>query len=786
MSWAAGETGAEILALGLDLRPKKKKSSQKPPRSPKSPYLSSTGMHPKKSMVWRSLKGTGHKHTENPMTKMPRNLWLSSLKQRSGLNQPLKSNMDTGQSWIRSSSSTPEYLKDALGMKKPKYSRSASNGYIPGTPDYKEKEDMYDEIIELKKTLQLQRSEADVLKTKLRRLEEENSKKDRQIEQLLDPSKGSEFSRSLVDKRNDSSSVINGLRQKILKLEQQCKEKDNMVNKLQTELKATSLEEMKIAMETYYAEIQRLQALLAKADATEKSPSENKKSQKHQKSFSVALAKLTKNVKDLQEENQSLKVDLERALGNSPTSNQSAACSDWSKQRLVRRVSELEKKLNELEITKSQLSNTAEPATVASHVKAEVNQDSSQTNSVAEECERLRGLVKNLKGDRSALQTKLAEKDSEMKQLQQIKNDLEKELEAEKEKNRKEIQQLTEKVKCLEKAMEDERKERAFKEQSYKEQRESPASRVTSPRSRPSTAKRVGSAASHTKSAHSDYGREEGKEGKEEEAAEIIQTHWRQYKDNKETDENADFEKVATVLQSAFRGHLARQKLLSSGDMVVLKSSSSESILSQSPSTVHSNASTSSPSDTSAEEEAVTMLQSAFRAHMARAEQHDRSASSSSSTAANSSSSRNRKDSRSASASPRRASPRAFSVTPDNEDSDVSEELIEEVVSEDEKATKWKNPQEDEKATTWKNPQEDEKATKWKKDEKATKWKNPQEDEKATKWKNPQDLKFSQRQQLPAQQYNKVRPRSFSPASNDLDSDDSDDIVISPSLRTKR
>lgn len=740
------------MALGLDLgddgmsagtydsdteRQKKKKSSQKPPRSPKSPYLSSTSMHPKKSMVWRSLKGTGHKHAENPMAKMPRNLWLSSLKQRSGPNQPLKSNIDTGQAWVRSSSSTPEYLKDALGMKKPKYSRSASNGYIPGTPDYKEQEDMYDEIIELKKTLQLQRSEADVLKTKLRRLEEENSKKDRQIEQLLDPSKGSDFSRSLVDKRSDSSLVINGLKQKILKLEQQCKEKENLLNKLQTELKATSLEEMKIAMETYYAEIQRLQILLAKSK-TEKTPSENKISQKHQKSFSVALAKLSKNVKDLQEENQSLKVDLERALGNSPTSNQSAAYSDWSKQRLVRRVSELEKKLSELDITKSQQSDQAKPATVASHVKAELNQDSSQTTNVAEECERLRGLIKNLKGDRSALQTKLAEKDSEMKQLQQIKNDLERELEAEKEKNRKEIQQLTEKVKCLEKAIEDERKERAIKEQAYMEQRESPGSRVSSPRSRPSTAKRVGSAASHTKSAHSDYGREEGKE---EEAAEIIQTHWRQYKDNKETDENADFDKVATVLQSAFRGHLARQKLLSSGDMMVLKSSSSESLLSQHPSTVPSNTSTSSPSETSAEEEAVTMLQSAFRAHMARAEQHERSASSSSSIAANSSSSRTRKDRRSASPSPRRASPRAFSVTPDNEDSDVSEELIEEPVS---------------------------------------------EDEKAKKWKNSQDLKFSVRQQLPAQQYNKERQRSFSPASNDLDSDDSDDIIISPSLRTKR
>ncbi|XP_016403163.1 IQ domain-containing protein E-like [Sinocyclocheilus rhinocerous] len=85
--------------------------------------------------------------------------------------------------------STPEYLKEALGMKKPKYSLSSSNGYVPGTPDYKEKEEMYDEIIDLKKTIRSQKTESDKMKAKLRRLEEENAKKDRQIEQLLDPTK---------------------------------------------------------------------------------------------------------------------------------------------------------------------------------------------------------------------------------------------------------------------------------------------------------------------------------------------------------------------------------------------------------------------------------------------------------------------------------------------------------------------------------------------------------------------------------------------------------------------
>ncbi|CAJ0945958.1 unnamed protein product, partial [Ranitomeya imitator] len=270
-----------------------------------------------------------------------------------GLTQPLKSDMDIGQAWVSPGSSTPEYLKEALGMKKPKYSRSASSGYIPGTPDFKEKEDMYDQILDLKKMLQTQKSEADVVKTKLRRSEEENNRKDRQIEQLLDPTR-----------------IVNNLKQKILKLEKQCKEKDNALSKLQSELKTTSVEEMRIAMETYYEEIQRLQSMLAKAeDALQRPPPESRDSLRRQKALNVAVLKLSKQVKELQEENKSLKADLDQAMAQSPTSSRSKeqlalesevrelqqknvlvkvpageeGYSEWSKQRLVRKISELEK-----------------------------------------------------------------------------------------------------------------------------------------------------------------------------------------------------------------------------------------------------------------------------------------------------------------------------------------------------------------------------------------------------------------------------------------------------------
>ncbi|KAL1763445.1 IQ domain-containing protein E isoform X1, partial [Sigmodon hispidus] len=88
---------------------------------------------------------------------------------------------------------------------------------------------MYDEIIELKKSLHMQKSDVDLMRTKLRRLEEENNRKDRQIEQLLDPGRGPDFVRTLAEKKSDTGWVITGLKQRIFRLEQQCKEKDNTI-----------------------------------------------------------------------------------------------------------------------------------------------------------------------------------------------------------------------------------------------------------------------------------------------------------------------------------------------------------------------------------------------------------------------------------------------------------------------------------------------------------------------------------------------------------------------------
>ncbi|XP_042572758.1 IQ domain-containing protein E-like isoform X2 [Cyprinus carpio] len=278
---------------------RKKKVSGRPTPSPRSPYLNSANLHLKRTPVesWRTVKGTQLQNYKTSPAGTPKDIWLHLQNDGHGTLSKSPKGADY--------SVTLEYLKEALGMKKPKYSRSASNGYVPGTPDYKDKEEMYDEIIDLKKTVQSQKAELDKIKAKLRRLEEESTKKDRQIEQLL---KDPEYVKGLVDRKTDPRSIINGLKQRILRLEQQCKEKENALSQLQSDVKTTNTQEMKITVETYFEEVQRLQALLESTERGNKAESKNIRRQN--KTLSATVLKLINTVQHLEIENQELKNEL--------------------------------------------------------------------------------------------------------------------------------------------------------------------------------------------------------------------------------------------------------------------------------------------------------------------------------------------------------------------------------------------------------------------------------------------------------------------------------------------
>ncbi|NXP89803.1 IQCE protein, partial [Passerina amoena] len=301
----------------------KKKIFHKPPKSPKSPYSSSTQLYPRKAAAWRSLQGTDSARFENATVENPRQMWLGCLKQGIRMSHALKSDADTGHVRANVSSSTPEYLKEALGMKKPKHARSSSNGKLYNG------------------TIQAQKNEGDRMKTKLRRLEEENSRKDKQIEQLLDPSRSSELARAWSEKKTDNGWVVTGLKQKIVKLEEQCKEKDNTINESQADMKTSSLEEVRLAMETYYEEVHRLQLLLAKSETMRKKYGRD--TQKRLKALNAAVLRLSRNIREMQAENRRLKEDLDHVLSTSPPHSKTKSYSEWSRQSLVRKILDLEK-----------------------------------------------------------------------------------------------------------------------------------------------------------------------------------------------------------------------------------------------------------------------------------------------------------------------------------------------------------------------------------------------------------------------------------------------------------
>lgn len=136
-----------------------------------------------------------------------------------------------------------------------KSSRSVNSG----TPLYKTQEEYYDEIIILKKKLKsIEKNEA-VTKAKLDYYENELTKKYQEIEALLDSKSGENgFSSLKYDYRQTIS-----LKKKMHKLEVKLRQKDNELQKLESDLKSTDKKEMKKANDIMRDEIQRLNKCLS-------------------------------------------------------------------------------------------------------------------------------------------------------------------------------------------------------------------------------------------------------------------------------------------------------------------------------------------------------------------------------------------------------------------------------------------------------------------------------------------------------------------------------------------
>ncbi|XP_023388522.1 IQ domain-containing protein E [Pteropus vampyrus] len=410
------------LVSSLFQKAKKESFHKPPPTSPKSPYYSK----PRKVASWRALRTAASMPLGHRMSLTPQKLWLGSAKQ----------------------------------------------GRVLGTPVYREKEDMYDEIIELKKSLRMQKSEVDLMRTKLRRLEEEKSRKDRQIEQLLDPSRGPGSARTPAEDRPETGWVVSGLKQRILKLEQQCKDKDNTIHKLQTDIKTTNLEEMKIAMETYYEEIHRLQTLLASSETTGRkyddlsgagapmrascsTPSSMAAAGPRPPLRQWADCHVSTGVAPGCPDNRpvltadghcphclaALVPPADLPVGESSAPSASSCCrmslsggaAGWpSSQRPSPLLQPTPCEIGPMESPKPQSSDEARSDLLAHAASSSAGHGQPPAGHL-EESERVRAAVRSLKGERRALRAQLQDRDLEVKQLLQAKIDLQRELESVKE-----------------------------------------------------------------------------------------------------------------------------------------------------------------------------------------------------------------------------------------------------------------------------------------------------------------------------------------------------------------
>ncbi|XP_022064628.2 IQ domain-containing protein E [Acanthochromis polyacanthus] len=583
------EDGFSLPADVSEKRTRRKKSSGKPSPSPRSPYLSSLNVNPRRAAMgaWRLPRASlGDSRGDTPgETGSAR---LTSLSNGHDVSQTLRSECDV----------SSELLKQTLSMKKYKHLQSASNGFTLGTSDCRDKEDMYDEIIRLKKNLQAQKSDNQQMKAKLRRLEEDNAKREKQIEELLDPTKGSEYTRSLVDKKREGSVVLNGLKQRILKLEQQCREKENALSKLQSELRTTNLEELKITVETYFEEIQRLRILLEAAEKS--SRAESKCSQRQQKALSSTVHRLSENLKQLQQENAALREELNT---DGPAGG-IKGYREWSKQRLLRRLLEVEKRLEDSRRHAQSVKSSSRLDQEVQATLAEIPGFTMATEAVVsvgtgteeeEEASDLREHLNQLEKERAELQEMLSRKDDELKQLSAEREELEKETERwkaltddEKRQHKRELEQLWARIRTLEES----RSESAELSPSL-----SPT--TSNKESQEDTQGRAGLEEGEERDTRCKEKEAEGDElcteaeTKERKAALVIQTNWRQHR-------NGDI----VMLQSALRGHLLRESQLKDMQNKAVDSSSRSDVASSAGGEL--------------DVVALTMMQSAFRGHLAR------------------------------------------------------------------------------------------------------------------------------------------------------------------------
>ncbi|XP_078692861.1 uncharacterized protein LOC144922711 isoform X2 [Branchiostoma floridae x Branchiostoma belcheri] len=453
--------------------------------------------------------------------KNPREQWIAAMRGRTGaLTGCIRNGVDTGRPPSRNAAtaSSSQYLKSVMtGRTSSTYKEVPLTQKLPsGTPAYKPQEDMYDEIIDLKKTVVQQKTENDTLKSRLGRLEEANKAKEKQIEQLLDPTKSNALKAAVYNSKPDGTTMVNNQKQRILKLEQTIRERDNTISAMKDDMRATRLQELEMQADIYFQEMQRLQA--APPSSKERPPS--KESSAKVKALNDTILRLTDTNQRLQAENKGLRQDLDKAM-------------EGDRKELLEKIKKLEQ-----DRMGSQVS-----------LASSKGDDKKDNEDYKKERDKLKSTVHKLKEERNFYRNEAQEKEKEVKDLNA------------------EVARLREKlIKMKQERLAREREEREAKQQDS-------AARSIQKNWRTHRAKEEGREmrkrlmAEREEEKHQERERERERREREEKekqeqdmAAAKIQKNWRKHKTSRQKEE--ELNQAAQLIQSSARGHFARQRQL--------------------------------------------------------------------------------------------------------------------------------------------------------------------------------------------------------------------------------
>ncbi|CAF3537720.1 unnamed protein product [Rotaria socialis] len=225
----------------------------------------------------------------------------------------------------------------------------STNRSASGNPKYKAQEDYYEEIQLLKKDMKTVKNENSILRAKIRRLEEDNVRKQKEIGAFYETNQDGDLRGALTgsstDRSHNSSSNPNvalRLKQRIFKLELQLKEKESKLEEIQSDQKWTKSKELEIQNRALFSELDR--------QRFEKSHqlSQNGYSATIEEEKKQAIQKLTKERDGHKEENESLRKRVAELEQINPTRTTHSS-DDSSHPELLKAMENLKQKCKNYE-----------------------------------------------------------------------------------------------------------------------------------------------------------------------------------------------------------------------------------------------------------------------------------------------------------------------------------------------------------------------------------------------------------------------------------------------------